>query len=411
MNAPPLLLGAALLLWGWQCGLLWIGALLGLVLESSRLVSARWELTQADLDRIWNLCTVLFLGAFVVAFASSDGVNTVASLFAQANAAGRVAALGKSARWMLLVLQWMPLALAPIVIAQNFGQQTRMDWSTFSWWLRRMRGRNPVGDPAWQGGLNVTYPYFAATLTAASAANNGQPFFFAAISALLAWALWPRRPRGLPPTTWGAGLVVVIALGYGGQLGLVKLRKVLEQLDTALVSRFAGNQFDAKESRTALGSIGRLKLSGRIVMRVTAASNTPPSLLREASYNLFKAPVWAASRKDFANVVSERDGTTWLLSPRPRSPRSLAISTLLPGGEGVLPLPHGATRLEQLPVVLKTNRFGTVKAENGPGYVDFQAQYDDVSFDLRILVTLTLRIFRLFSTTHNLSIRGHGQWW
>jgi len=376
MITPSLLLGVTLLFWGWRCDLLWLAGFLAVALESARLTTVRWNLSQSDLDRIWNLCTVLFFGAAIIAFASGDGPGAVTGLLTQSNGAARLAALGKSSRSMLLVLHWMPITLFPIVVAQAYGHPAPMHWSTFSWWLRRQRTRPDPEGRLWTGGINVSWPYFAATLMAASAGSPARPFFFAGASLLLAWALWPRRSRAFPVAAWGACLLLVIALGHGGQLGMVQLRRVLEQLDSALVSQFSSTRFNPNHAQTQIGSVGRLKLSGKIVMRLTTESNAPaPSLLREASYNLFKAPIWASSRKDFSGVTSERDGTTWILWPQESATRSVTLTTLLPGGEGILAMPPGVNRLEGLPVALSTNRFGTVHAGSGPGYLQFHARY------------------------------------
>ena len=75
MSTPPLLLGATLLFWGWQTGTLWLGVLAALALESCRLTRARWDFPQSDLNRIFNLCTAMFLGSWVIAFATSDAVR------------------------------------------------------------------------------------------------------------------------------------------------------------------------------------------------------------------------------------------------------------------------------------------------------------------------------------------------
>jgi len=52
------------------------------------------------------------------------------------------------------------------------------------------------------------------------------------------------------------------------------------------------------------------------VLRVEA-EGTPPALLREASYKLFKSPYWAVpkSQQDFFAVNPENDLTTWKLLP------------------------------------------------------------------------------------------------
>src|SRR5262249_38744487 len=133
---------------------------------------------------------------------------------------------------------------------------------------------------------------------------------------------------------------------------------------------------DPKESRTMIGAIGRLKLSGRIVLRVESDS-PPPALLREASYSLFKAPIWGASKKEFNNVTAERDETTWKLLTNATSQHSITIASYLDGGAGVLAVPHGVGQLEDLPVyLLETNRLGVLRAGAGPGFVRFRARYD-----------------------------------
>jgi hypothetical protein len=43
-----------------------------------------------------------------------------------------------------------------------------------------------------------------------------------------------------------------------------------------LLSRFGNKGFDAKESRTSLGALGKLKMSGRIVLRVETEGRPAP---------------------------------------------------------------------------------------------------------------------------------------
>ena len=65
MKPPPLLLGAALLFWGWQAEFLLVGALMAVALESRYLIQARWELSDDDFFRIWIFSTLLFVAALV----------------------------------------------------------------------------------------------------------------------------------------------------------------------------------------------------------------------------------------------------------------------------------------------------------------------------------------------------------
>ena len=72
MKPPPLLLGAALIFWGWQSDLLLPGVIMALTLESARFVHTRWDLADEDFSRIWTFCGLLLLAAAVYAFASTE---------------------------------------------------------------------------------------------------------------------------------------------------------------------------------------------------------------------------------------------------------------------------------------------------------------------------------------------------
>ena len=61
MKTPPLLLGAALLFWGWQTGHLVEGAVMAAVLEGAQWIKARWDFTDEDFRRIWTFCALLLL--------------------------------------------------------------------------------------------------------------------------------------------------------------------------------------------------------------------------------------------------------------------------------------------------------------------------------------------------------------
>src|SRR5260221_11715429 len=101
MNTPPLLLGAALLFWGWQTDALYVAAILAVLLEAARLLPGRWEFSQADLDRIWNLCTLLFLGIAVYVFTASEGPRL------------RGEPLTRTIQPVFKFFQWMPFYFIP----------------------------------------------------------------------------------------------------------------------------------------------------------------------------------------------------------------------------------------------------------------------------------------------------------
>ncbi|MEY2411387.1 MAG: protein-glutamine gamma-glutamyltransferase [Verrucomicrobiota bacterium] len=379
MTTPPFLLGVTLLFWGWQTGLLWVGVLAALAVEGSRIVRVRWNFPQADLDRIYNLCTALFFGSWVIAFATGEGSGAISGLMKNTTFAARAENLNKGVRAVLHVFQWLPISFLPLMLAQAFGQSERMEWQTFSWWARRQRKR---GEPAARGsGLNVTWPYFALCLIAACSANESSRWFSAGLAALAAWALWTRRSRSFSNARWAACLGAALLLGVAVQQGLRGLQHIVQRLDNAFVAGLtAGRQFDPKESRTMIGSIGRVKQSGSILLRLETDGQSPPGLLREASYNVFKSPVWGSTKRNFSPTIPESDTTTWWLLPGKETKKSVTISEYLSGGKGLLALPRGTARLEELGVYnLETNRFGAARSVEGPGFVRFRAAYGEGS--------------------------------
>lgn len=374
VNTPPMLIGAALLFWGWQAGLLPVAVLLACVLEGSRYVKTRWQFSQADLNRIWNLCTFLFLGALALAVLSEQGMALFDNSPRANSPAARAQALNRTARSVRLFFEWMPMVFLPIMLAQAYGQDKGLKLTTFSWLLRRkFAQQGPAGPEASE--VNISYGYFATCVIAASTNNNRPEIFYPCVALLVAWALWAHRAKRFAPALVGAAILLVCAGGYAGNHGMRELQRIASALDTALLSQFTGGGFNPRQQRSLLGSIGRIKNSGKIVLWVKTDGRTPPPLLREASYDQFTSPLWHVTDRDFNNTVSESDQTTWELSTNQGS-ASVTVSKLLPRGQGLLPFPNGTARLRNLPVfTLVTNSMATLLSKAGPGYVSYETKY------------------------------------
>lgn len=376
MTTPAFLLGATLLFWGWASGLLWLGALAALTVEAPRFASNRLHFAQVDLDRIWNLCFVLFFGAFVVAFVNADGTTALTNVMDNNSFANRIEALNKGGRSVILILLWLPVIFLPMAVAQAFSDEERMDWSTFSWWLRRQRNRD--GARTSPDGVNAGWPYFALCLLASSAGNDRSMWFPIGVALLTAWGLWPARSRGAHRAAWFVCLGLALAGGAGALAGMLEMQLLMQRLESRLIAQFAsGRGFEPKEHRTSLGSIGRLKLSGDIVLRVRS-TNRPPELLREASYKLYVSQFWVAPKPDFKDVLPEVDLTTWRLLPDKATRHEVIVSGFLAGGQGLLPAPMGVSKFQELPAItLQTNRLGAIKVSEGPGFYQVTTSYEE----------------------------------
>ena len=347
---PPLLLAAVLVFWGWQTGLWPAAVVMAALLEGARWVPWRWDLARADFNRVSDLCSVIFVGLVIYLGATTD-----------------------APRVLTLIFQWFPLVVFPLLAAQVYSTSPGVDVRIFRWSQRKKADAD--GTPA-PSTLDLRYPYFVICILAASAANvRGEGFYLGAV-ALTAAALWRARTPGVPPALWVGMLLAVAVAGWAGHVGLQRVQRAVEATALEWLAEWMRRDTDPFRSSTAIGSIGRLKLSDKIVLRVEPGPGArTPLLLREASYNVFVMPSWLAVDAGFAPVSPDANGTSWRLGEGGSERARVTVSAPLRRGRGVLALPAGAFEMEGLAVVrMERNRLGAVKVDEGLGLVTYTAR-------------------------------------
>ena len=90
MKTPPLLLGLALLFWGWQTGLFFLAVPLAGILEGARVTTRRFDFTTKDFNHISDFCAIFFCVLAVYSYASQSRP----------------------------MAKWVPVALWPLLTAQ-----------------------------------------------------------------------------------------------------------------------------------------------------------------------------------------------------------------------------------------------------------------------------------------------------
>ena len=379
-KAPPFLLGAALLFWGWQTGFPVIGALLAAALEAPRWVKARWDFSDQDFTRIWVFCTLLFLGAALYAFTSNEGPADLRGLFQGATYFAQRNAGAATSRTAASLLRWVPMIFFPFIAVQAYSAREAIPLRTLSlilsarWKKARELGLAVPIDRS----VSIAYPYFALCLLSASFHPNDNTGYFWGLCALVAYGLWPHRSRRFGAPSWALVVCAAVFLGYWGQHGIAHLQGYLGSLNPQWLGNFSRNRFDPTQNRTELGSIGRLKKSGRVVIRLETRRGVAPPLLREATYRIYKGRTWFAdiSENDFQKVsAAATNENTYVLVDDKTNNSVVNISCYLPGGKALLPLPSGCGRLENLMAyILQKSTLGAV-LEEGPGLVVFNALF------------------------------------
>lgn len=386
MKTPPFLLLATLLFWGWQSGMLLVGAVAGVGLETARVFKGRWDLEDVDFNRIWSFCVLVVVALAGYIFTTNDEGGGLGGMFHGAVVHN---ASVSSTVTTTTVLRWLPLTFFPFIAAQVYNLRPSVPLTAVSLVLRWRRRR---GDHAFEGRyLDVSYPYFVGCVFSAGIhPNQATLTYFWGQAVLILWALWVRRSQRYGLKHWATALAAVIVLGFLGQFGINQATRLAQNMEAQWLARFFGPKTDAAQSVTAMGQIGKLKLSARIVIRLEPEKvGVVPAYLREASYRTYSArgQTWYAggSLNDFNNVPPQPDNTSWVLLPGKAGNASVNITCYLNGRnpdgdrEGVLPLPSGCCRLENLPAItsviaLQTNKTGVVLA-TGSGLMIFDARY------------------------------------
>jgi len=348
MKMPRGLMGLALLFWGWETGFLLWAALMAVVLEGSHFTKARWELADTDLNRICDLCALLFLSAGTLLFSTED----------------RLVFIFKFA-------QWLPFCFFPVALAQSYGDRPSIPLRSFNWLLRRI-----PESPLSRTSFNISHGYFAFCLMAASASTRPNGFFYAGVSVLILLALGQARPNRVSWPVWMALAAVVLLCGKLSHQGL---RSVQNSLETALggwIADLFRSTTDPRECRTRIGHGGEITLSGKIVLRLRVPpGEVPPSLLRQGAYDSYRRGTWTAGTNDFRQVVVNNiRGTAFLLAPK-KFFSKVEVAGYFPEEGGLLPLPHGTFEIEDFFGLLLTNRLGVASVKVAQTLLNFQADY------------------------------------
>lgn len=372
MRAPPLLIGLTLMFWGYQSGMLWASSLMAILFEVSFIWRQRWQLDRGDYYRVWDFCTVLFVASALYCFVSRDTTNDLMEFFQATNFSKRNQVMNNAFATAFIFFQWMPMVFFPIVLAQAYSEDPAIPYSTFSWMWRRQlrRGKNVE-----RGYLNVTFPYFAIIIFATSLVNERDPVFFMGMSLLSLFALAAIRPRRYSPFIWAPLALLVVALGYFGQVGMQRAQGAMETSFAQWLSQMLNRNQNPRESRTALGRLGRLKLSGKIVMQVEV-KGAPVELLREATYDNFSSPSWLSSRTKYEDVSSDTNAMNWVMLPDKKPDNSVIISAYFSRGKATVPVPTGMAAIESLLAEqMQTNLYGVVVVSNATAFARYTAKH------------------------------------
>ena len=352
-NSPPGLLGLALLFWGWQCSFLIFAVVMAALAEYASAGQWRWRVTDKEFNTLADFSGVLFFVCVVYIFTD------------------------KGAQGIFVILSVLPFILYPLLLVQRFSETGIMKLSALVVSLRRERAF-PGNEAATS--IDISLPFMVVCLLAASAGNQRHIWFYLCVSLILCILLWRIRPPRGNSALWALLLLVALGSGFATQKGLAMLQANMEASFLRVFDQFMWRYRDPNRATTAIGSLGRLKLSDRIVLRLEAEQTEEiPILLREASYNSFGHGVWTNQESGFT-VIDQNQDSSWTLQQRSEEYRSLRIATYMLREKGVIPLPHGSQRIDNVTAIeIEKNPQGTVMMDIREGWIEYDVEYAQTS--------------------------------
>jgi hypothetical protein len=332
MKAPPLLISAALLFWGWQTGLLPLAICFAAAIELQRFLKTQREISRTEWNHLADICTIILLGILIVGFSHDK------------------------ARLIYDTGKLLPIIFFPLLIAQTYSVAGKVELAALSLLTRKQKKSSHRLPPA-----DIQYPYFFVCLLAAGLNKTADNTYFWGLCLLGAWAAHGIRAHRVRLLSWVALLLLTAASAQTFHISLYNLQQTL----IALSERFFNQDVDPFKTSTSIGDIGMQKMFNDILFRAspeTLPPNAIPLHLHEASYNVYSDSSWYAMQ----TKLLLHDNSTGLhpVSLQPytgTAPYALEIQTRIRSDKTTLKLPPGTVQLDLLPKCsILTNSLGAV---------------------------------------------------
>ena len=349
--APRFMISACLLFWGWQNAFLPYALLMAAILELPYWQTWRWSVSDQEFNNVADLSSIVFFVLVIYIFTENGS------------------------KGIFILLSLAPFTFFLLVLTQLYSSQGKFKLKALFVSLRKL---DPEKSPEAQANVDITLPYCIICLVASSAGNQRTIWFFILICILFTWMLWHFRPRRYKPLIWLSLLTLSCVLAYGGQLGIRYIQYRIESSFLSMFDNYMWRYRDPSRTTTAIGTLGRLKVSDKIVLRLqTDTELTEPLLLREASYDTYGYGVWSSSENNFTVIDQAVDTLDWTLNKTMGDQRA-SISTQMIKEIGVIPVPHGTSKIRDVGAIqIEQNPYGAVNMEIREGWINYGVDYQN----------------------------------
>ena len=262
----------------------------------------------------------------------------------------------------------VPIIFMPLLFAQLFSTSDKVIIGTK--WGKRIHAHAPV---------DARTLYILAVVFATSAANIKSVWFVVPFLIMIFVVLsgYAKDAKTLKRYLLFSLMAVFITIFIGVTViagHFLIGRKMMEWYNDWYSSLSA----DPFRTSTAMGELGKMKLSGEIVFRVYPDEPSIPLYMKQSDYNVIVNNTWYSRPKKTDSIFPVSD-LEWQFFGEGEGGNRMKISIWMNKnkGEGVLPLPDGAKRALELDVAgIEKSVLGAVYVEEGPELLEFTITYD-----------------------------------
>lgn len=347
-QASTFLLAVCLLFWGWQSQLFLYALPMGVLIVLAPWITWRWHFKDKEFNRIADFCSFLW-------------IITAIYLFSQQSISG-----------LFTLLNWLPIVFFPLILAQYYSTQQRLKLSCIFISLRKASSASHR-----LAEKSVDFSYIFMLLCLLSSSTQKHSAYFVSILLLFFITLNIIRPRRYSFIMW---LVLVCSCGVGAfylQQGVYNLQSQVDEWMLNWLSNWFKTEKDPYRQQTAIGSIGRLKQSDEILLRVKSST---PLLLKQQSYNRYLNQTWYTKSTTFQALTMQPATTntqfSWSISPINPPIQEISVYQYTEQGKAVLAQPAHAREINSpYPVSISYDEFDTLKIADSPPLMQYHINY------------------------------------
>ncbi len=330
---PQYLGGLTTLFWGYQTDLLYFAIPMAIILEARYYFNRRWALTKTDFYRVADLTSLAMVAMVIFLFLNRREYHFITTL-----------------------LSWIPILIFPLVTVLAYSTTNRMRLDILFYSLRRQR--EPVNQ-SW----DMDYVFLGTCLLAAGLNRDGN-YYFAVASLIVFGALYQLRSPRFQKSIFVIGVALIFVTATTVHFGIREAHLGVKAKTEQWISNWLANRTDPMKTRTALGQVGKLKLSDAIMFRIAPESQSPdfPPLLQEAVYNNPSDKDWEVFDRRF-HEVDHADDFRWEFDPPEgfRLPES-KIYLEFDREKSLVPVPPELAEISDLPATdVNSSAYGTIQ--------------------------------------------------